>query len=99
MTKVTMMMPQITNPVEEVLCSKTRIKIIKLLDDLGQLNVSDVAHRLHINYQEITRHLRILENSKIVESRVCGRTRSFRLSGSQRTQAIRKMLEAWERKK
>lgn len=97
MTKVTMMMSQITKPVEEALCSKTGIKIIKLLDDLGQLNVSDVAHRLHINYQETIRQLRILEDSEIVESRVCGRTRSFRLSGSRRAEAVRKVLEAWER--
>jgi DNA-binding transcriptional ArsR family regulator len=93
------MMPQTTKSVEEFLGSKTRIKIIKLLDELGQLNVSGVAHRLHINYQETIRHLRILEDSKIVESRVCGRTRSFRLSGSLRAQAVQKMLEVWERER
>jgi DNA-binding transcriptional ArsR family regulator len=99
MENITMMASQTARLVEELLCSKVRIKIIKLLDDLGQLNVSDIAHRLHINYQTTMKHLSILEDSKIVEPRLCGRTRSFRLSGSPRAQAIRKLLQAWEREK
>jgi predicted transcriptional regulator len=90
MRGVSIMMSQTTKSVEEFLCSKTRMNIIKLLHDLGQLNVSDVAHRLHMNYETTMRHLRILEDSKIIEQRVCERTRSL-------DSAVQKVLEAWEK--
>jgi DNA-binding transcriptional ArsR family regulator len=81
---------KVTKSIEEMFCSKTRIKIMKLLDELGQLNVSDTAHRLHINYQETIRQLHILEDSKIVESRLCGRTRFFRFCRSKQALAVQK---------
>jgi predicted transcriptional regulator len=41
---------------EDVFCSKIRMRILKLLFNLGQLNTSDLAHRLGANYATTLRH-------------------------------------------
>jgi DNA-binding transcriptional ArsR family regulator len=80
---------------EEVFCSKTRIKILKLLFNLGQLNTSDLAHELGTNYETTLRHLVLLEKEGVVNQRRSGRIRFFRLSNTLKAQAIMKLLEKW----
>jgi hypothetical protein len=46
---------------EDALCSKTRIKILKVLMRLGQLNTSQIARRVGGNYGSVRRHLDVLE--------------------------------------
>ena len=66
--------------VEEVFCSGTRIRILKILLKLGQLNVSKLAEKLGSNYKETMKHLRILENEGIVLQRKYGRIHLYRFS-------------------
>ena len=46
---------------EEVFSSKLRMKILKLIYDLGSLNVSDIARRLNTNFTLTSQHLKVLE--------------------------------------
>jgi predicted transcriptional regulator len=68
--RVTTMTPSIkTNreAIEDVLCSKTRWKILKLL--LGsQLTPSQIAKAVGVNYQVASRHLEVLETEGILTS-------------------------------
>jgi DNA-binding transcriptional ArsR family regulator len=96
MARIIAMTPQSTKPIEDVLCSKTRITIIKLLNDLGQLNVSDIAQRLGSNYAHALRNLTILQESDLVTQLRSGRTKYFRLNGeSLKVRAVQKLLDVW----
>ncbi|MCL2476437.1 winged helix-turn-helix domain-containing protein [Candidatus Bathycorpusculum sp.] len=82
---------------EEILCSRPRIKILKLIYTLGQLNVSDIARRLNTNYTSISGHIQILESEGILELRTYGRVRMYRFSSSAKAQAVAGLIEAWEK--
>ena len=81
---------------EDVFCSKTRMKILKLLSSLGQLNTSQIARKLGVNYATTVAHLSLLKNEGIVAERVSGKTRFFRFTKTLKAQAVVKLLEAWE---
>jgi predicted transcriptional regulator len=81
---------------EEVFCSKIRMRILKLLFKLGQLNTTDLAHRLGANYAITLRNLILLEREGIVTKRLSGKTRFFRFTNSLKARATMKLLEEWE---
>jgi DNA-binding transcriptional ArsR family regulator len=82
---------------EEVFSSKPRMKILKLIYKLGQLNVSDLARRIKMNYTATAGHLKILEQEGILEPRVYGRVHMYRFSESERAKAVAALIEAWEK--
>jgi DNA-binding transcriptional ArsR family regulator len=91
------MTPKNPKPLEEVLCSRTRIKMFKLLNDLGQLNVSDIAERLGVNYEYTVANLRILEENDLVKHLRSGRTRYYRLNdGCLRASALKQVFLVWQ---
>jgi DNA-binding transcriptional ArsR family regulator len=81
---------------EDVFCSKIRMRILKLLFNLGRLNTSDLAHRLGVNYAITSRHLSLLKNEGVVEDRLSGKTRFFRFTNTLKARAVMKLLEEWE---
>jgi len=81
---------------EDVFCSKTRMKILKLLFRLGQLNTSDLAHRVGTNYACMLKHLALLEKENLIVQRFSGRIRFFRFANSVKARATMKLLEEWE---
>ncbi len=82
---------------EQVFSSKPRVKILKLIYQLGQLNVSDVARRIKMNYTATSEHLKILTGEGILEERVYGRVHMYRLSESPKAKAVVALIEAWEK--
>ncbi len=82
--------------IEEVFSSKPRMKILKLIYTLGQLNVSDLARRINMNYSATANHLKILEEEGILAVRVYGRVHMYRFSDSERAKAVGELLEVWE---
>ena len=85
---------------EEVFSSKPRIKILKLIYQLGQLNVSDVARRTKMNYAATAEHLKILESEGILQVHVYGRVHMYRFcEGSARARAVQSLIDAWEQSK
>jgi DNA-binding transcriptional ArsR family regulator len=82
---------------EEVFSSKSRMKILKLIYQLGQLNVSDVARRLKLNYASTSGHLKLLEYESILQERKHGRVRMYRFNeGSAKAKAVENLIIAWE---
>jgi DNA-binding transcriptional ArsR family regulator len=81
---------------EDVFCSKTRMRILKLLFKLGQLNTSDLAHRLGANYATTLGHLSLLKSEGIIAERLSGKTRFFRFTKTLKAQAVMRLLEEWE---
>lgn len=86
--------------IEEVFSSKSRMKILKLINQLGQLNVSDVARRLNLNFSSTSEHLKVLESEGILQERTYGRVRMYRFNeGSAKAKAVQNLIDAWEQGK
>jgi DNA-binding transcriptional ArsR family regulator len=84
--------------IEEVFSSKPRMKILKLIYQLSQLNVSDVARRIKMNYSSTSEHLKVLTSEGILEERVYGRVHMYRLSeSSAKAKAVAALIEAYEK--
>ena len=81
---------------EDVFCSKTRMRILKLLFKFGQLNTSDLAHKLGANYAITLRHLILLSTESVVTERLSGKTRFFRFTKTLKAQAVMRLLREWE---
>jgi DNA-binding transcriptional ArsR family regulator len=83
---------------EEVISSKSRMKILKLIYNLGQLNVSDIARRLKLNYTSTSEHLKVLESEGILKEYSYGRVRMYRFNEvSAKARAVAGLIEAWEK--
>jgi len=83
--------------IEEVFSSKPRMKILKLIWKLSELNVSDVARRVGLNFTSTSRHLKILTEEGILQERTYGRIRMYRFNaGSPKAKAVENLIEAWE---
>jgi predicted ArsR family transcriptional regulator len=83
--------------VDEVFSSKLRIKILKILAEIGELNVSEIARRLGVNYNTAKGHLKVLEGEDILQHKVFGRIRLYRLNErSLKARSIRNLIEVWE---
>ena len=83
--------------VEDVFCSKIRMKILKILNNVGELNVSEIARRLKINYVSASRHLQTLEDEGIVQHKMFGRIRLYSMNElSQKAKAVQNLIGIWE---
>ena len=83
--------------IEDVLCSKTRLKILKVL--LGsQLTPSDIAERVGVCYANAFKHLEILEAEGLIEHvRFGKRTRYYKFNeASSKAIAVRNLIEIFE---
>lgn len=76
------------------------MKILKLIYQLGQLNVSDVARRLKLNFASASEHLKVLEAEGLLEERTYGRVRMYRFNeGSAKAKALQNLLDEYEKGK
>ena len=82
---------------EELFSSKLRMRILKLLYELGSLNVSDVARRLDSNFASTAEHLKTLAAEGILQEHTYGRVRMYRFNeASSKAKAVKNLIEAWE---
>ena len=82
--------------IENVFSSKGRVKILRILVEIGELNISEVARRARLNYATTNKHLRVLEASGIVKHKNFGRIRIFRLNKeSTRARLIISLINGW----
>ncbi|MFW9934613.1 MAG: winged helix-turn-helix domain-containing protein [Candidatus Thorarchaeota archaeon] len=85
-------------PVEILFSSRGRIKIIRLLAECGELNISEIARRTQLNHSTTRRHLQFLERAKLVQEKTFGRIRIYRYKiENLRALALRRFIELWEK--
>jgi predicted transcriptional regulator len=85
--------------IETVFSSKGRVKILKILVEIGELNISEIARRAKLNYTTTNQHLQILEISGIVRHKNFGRIRIFRFNNDNpRAKSIKELIEEWDSK-
>lgn len=83
--------------VEDVFSSRLRMKILRILVQVGELNGSEIARRLNVNYVTTSKHLKALENEGILVHKVFGRIRLYRLNErSPKARAVQALIEMWE---
>jgi predicted ArsR family transcriptional regulator len=83
--------------VEDVFSSRLRMKILRILVQVGELNGSEMARRLNINYVTASKHLKTLENEGVLAHKAFGRIRLYRLNEiSPKAKAVRTLIETWE---
>lgn len=83
--------------IEDVLCSKTRLKILKILL-CSQLTPSDIAERIRVCYANAAKHLETLEAEGLIEHvRFGKRTRYYKFNEtSPKAIAVRNLIEIFE---
>jgi DNA-binding IclR family transcriptional regulator len=76
------------------------VKILRILSEIGELNISEIARRAGLNYATTNQHLQVLEQHKLVKHKTFGRIRIFRYNEENtRAQIIRELIESWEETK
>ncbi|MEM3737299.1 MAG: winged helix-turn-helix domain-containing protein [Candidatus Bathyarchaeia archaeon] len=70
---------------EDVITSKGRFKILKLLAEVGELNITEITRKTNIAYTSAERHLTLLKMAGLVEEKVFGKKiRIFRFKDENR---------------
>ncbi|NIV44828.1 ArsR family transcriptional regulator [Candidatus Bathyarchaeota archaeon] len=76
--------------------SKGRVRILRILADIGELNISEIARRAGLNYATTNQHLRALESHQLVTHKKFGRIRIFRYNEENpKARMIRQIVELW----
>jgi DNA-binding transcriptional ArsR family regulator len=64
-------------PVEELLGSKGRIRVLQVLSKSREMNISEVSRRTGLNYTSVERHLMKLKELGFVREKRYGKIRIF----------------------
>jgi DNA-binding transcriptional ArsR family regulator len=84
--------------IETVFSSRGRVKILKILVDLNELNISEIARRTGLNYTTTNQHLQVLEATGIVRHKNFGRIRIFRFNEENpRARRIKELMNEWDK--
>ena len=83
-------------PLDRVLSSSGRIRILTLLSQVEQLHLTEIAKRTEQSYSATERHLDDLSKAGIVEERDYGRVRVFKLNlANDRAKLLQDLILKW----
>ena len=83
--------------IEEVLGSKARIKILKVLALNTELNISLIITKTHLNHQCVRKHLNFLKALNFVQEKKFGRIRNYRYKNENtKARYLKRFIEIWE---
>ncbi len=69
-------------PLEEVFSSKGRVKVLKVLLEAHELNITEIVKRSELNHTVVLSHLEALVKAGLVIEKRFGRIRIFRINES-----------------
>ncbi len=82
--------------IEEVFSSRGRVKILRILAEIGELNISEIARRAGLNYATTNQHLQLLENFGLIHHKKFGRIRIYRFNeANSQAKMIKTLMDAW----
>ncbi|MFQ6085981.1 MAG: ArsR/SmtB family transcription factor [Candidatus Bathyarchaeia archaeon] len=82
---------------EHVLSSRGRVRVLKVLLRVGELNVSEIARRSGLNYATANNHLEALERAGLLREKRFGRIRIYRVrDDDERLKQFRRLVDVWE---
>ncbi|MCX8204048.1 MAG: ArsR family transcriptional regulator [Candidatus Nezhaarchaeota archaeon] len=83
--------------VEELLSSRGRVKVLKVLLSAIELNISEVAKRAGLNHTAVAVHVEALKRAGLLEEKQFGRIRILKVKlEDPRVQALKKAFEVFE---
>ena len=86
-----------TPTLEDTLCSRARLRILKLLTESQKLTTAQIAPKVGLNFVKTKTHLNALENGDILTHSNFGkRIRYYRLKESPKAKAVKNLIEAWQ---
>ncbi|MEM0058055.1 MAG: winged helix-turn-helix domain-containing protein [Candidatus Bathyarchaeia archaeon] len=82
--------------IEDVLGNRLRLKILKILSHVRELNVSEIARKLDANHKTVKHHLKVLEEAGILQHKRFGRIHLYRLNeASEKARTVKMLIESW----
>jgi len=82
--------------IEEFLASKTRIKIIRVLHELGELNIRKICQKIGSAYSIVRKNLELMEELDIVHYKRYGRIRLYSLNNDNpKVRLLTRLIEIW----
>jgi len=96
-TKIEVMKQKRAPPLEDVLSSRGRIKIIKVLAREIELNISEIARQSQLNHSTTCRHLDFLEFVGILQKKIFGRIKIYRFKLENiKVRGLKTLFELWD---
>ncbi|MHA1145724.1 MAG: ArsR/SmtB family transcription factor [Candidatus Helarchaeota archaeon] len=81
---------------EQILSSKSRVKILNVLSQIGELNISEIARKCKLNHSSCQDHLDALKKAKIVQEKRFGRIRIYRIrTENMKIMALKNLFDLW----
>ena len=83
--------------IEDLLGSRARIKILKLLALKQELTISQIIKTTHLNHSSVKHHLTYLKSNNLVQEKVFGRIKIYRYNSENvRARSLKKFIDIWE---
>lgn len=85
-------------PVEDVLSSRGRVRILKLLADLGELNVSAISRKINLNHSAVKEHLKFLSDVGLIREKKFGRILIYQYENDNiLAESLKQLFKIWEK--
>jgi len=86
-----------SHSIEELLGSKARVKILKILASEIELNISAIITRTHLNHSNVIKHLSFLVAQNLIQEKRFGRIRIYRYKDENiKARSLKKFIEIWD---
>ena len=83
--------------IEDVLSSKGRVLILKLLAERDELNISAIARITNLNHRTTAQHLEFLTKAGLVQEKRFGRIKIFRYRlENSKARSLKRLFEIWD---
>ncbi len=85
------------NHIEDLLGSRARIKILKMLALNNELNISLIITKTNLNHTIVLKHLNFLKRTNLVQEKKFGRIKIYRYKNENvKARYLKKFIEIWE---
>ncbi|MHA1238224.1 MAG: ArsR/SmtB family transcription factor [Candidatus Odinarchaeia archaeon] len=82
--------------IEEFFSSKGKVKIMKILVEEGELNISEITRRAGLNHKTTMQHLQFLKSTGLVQEKIFGRIKIYRLKEENfKAKVLKRFLTLW----
>ena len=82
---------------EEIISYKTRVKILKYLIHVKEINITELVRKLELNHSVALSHLEYLKKVGLIEEKRFGRIRIIRINEDDpRIELLKKLFKAFE---
>lgn len=83
--------------IENLFCSRARVKIIKTLALNNELNISKIIKNTNLNHSNVVNHLNFLKKINFIQEKNFGRIRIYRYKEENiKARCVKKLIELIE---